>query len=58
MGGPNLEVFKFALYLFVPIASLIYFGDPDFYRTHALPVRVHLRKMHDHIDDLGYSLTV
>ncbi|KAG5645815.1 hypothetical protein DXG03_005156 [Asterophora parasitica] len=39
MGGPNLEVFKFSLYLFVPIASLVHFGDPDWYREHVVPYR-------------------
>ena len=38
MGGPNLEVFKFAVYLFVPIVSLVYFGDPAWYHTHVVPV--------------------
>jgi len=38
MGGPNLEVFKFAIYLFVPIAALVHFGDPDWYRQHVVPV--------------------
>lgn len=39
MGGPNLEVFKFSLYLFVPIAALVHFGDPEWYRKHVIPVR-------------------
>jgi protein PET100, fungi type len=38
MGGPNLEIFKFSLYLFVPIAALIHFGDPDWYRNTVVPV--------------------
>ncbi|KAG5353352.1 hypothetical protein C0989_007796 [Termitomyces sp. Mn162] len=38
MGGANLEVFKFSLYLFVPIAALVHFGDPDWYRQHVVPV--------------------
>lgn len=38
MGGPNLEVFKFSLYLFVPIAALVHFGDPEWYRKHVVPV--------------------
>lgn len=38
MGGPNLEVFKFAVYLFVPLVSLVYFGDPAWYQTHVVPV--------------------
>ncbi|KAJ7285612.1 hypothetical protein C8J57DRAFT_1051447 [Mycena rebaudengoi] len=39
MGGPNLEVFKFAVYLFVPIVSLVYFGDPAWYHSHVVPYR-------------------
>ncbi|KAJ7273477.1 hypothetical protein B0H12DRAFT_1007614 [Mycena haematopus] len=39
MGGPNLEVFKFAVYLFVPIFSLVYFGDPAWYNAHVVPYR-------------------
>ncbi|KAF9466417.1 hypothetical protein BDZ94DRAFT_1306404 [Collybia nuda] len=39
MGGPNLEVFKFTLYLFIPIAALVHFGDPDWYRQNVLPYR-------------------
>ncbi|KAF8655858.1 hypothetical protein AX16_002941 [Volvariella volvacea WC 439] len=39
MGGPNLEIFKFSLYLFVPIAALVHFGDPQWYRTHVVPYR-------------------
>lgn len=38
MGGPNLEVFKFSLYLFVPIFALVHFGDPEWYRQHVVPV--------------------
>ncbi|KAJ8699735.1 hypothetical protein PTI98_002826 [Pleurotus ostreatus] len=42
MGGPNLEVFKFALYLFVPIAALVHFGDPQWYRENVLPYKERL----------------
>lgn len=38
MGGPNLEVFKFSLYLFVPIFALVHFGDPEWYRQNVVPV--------------------
>jgi len=38
MGGPNLEVFKFGLYLFVPVVALLHFGDPAWYHNHVLPV--------------------
>jgi protein PET100, fungi type len=39
MGGPGLEIFKFSLYLFVPIAALVHFGSPEWYRTYVIPVR-------------------
>lgn len=38
MAGPNLEIFKFSLYLFVPIAALVHFGNPDWYQNHVVPV--------------------
>lgn len=40
MGGPNLEIFKFTLYLFVPLAALIHFGNPEWYRTKVVPVGI------------------
>ncbi|KAJ7063084.1 hypothetical protein C8F01DRAFT_1250667 [Mycena amicta] len=39
MGSPNLEIFKFGVYLFVPLFSLVYFGDPAWYQTHVVPYR-------------------
>ncbi|KAF9533435.1 hypothetical protein CPB83DRAFT_845254 [Crepidotus variabilis] len=39
MGGPNLEIFKFSLYLFVPIVALVHFGDPEWYRDTVVPYR-------------------
>lgn len=39
MAGPNLEVFKFGLYLFFPLAIMIHYGDPDWYRNNVLPIR-------------------
>ncbi|PWN26241.1 hypothetical protein BDZ90DRAFT_280769 [Jaminaea rosea] len=39
MAGPNLEVFKFGLYLFFPLAIMVHYGDPDWYRKHVLPIR-------------------
>jgi|SRR6266498_3548668 len=41
MGGPNLEIFKFSVYLFVPLVALIHFGDPKWYREKVIPVRLH-----------------
>ena len=40
MGGPNLEIFKFSLYLFVPIVALVHFGNPEWYREKVVPVSV------------------
>ncbi|MCJ1258907.1 hypothetical protein MMC24_006741 [Lignoscripta atroalba] len=49
MGGPNLEVFKFGMYIMFPIAWMYYFGTnlenrfsvPDFWpkaeNTHRIP---------------------
>ncbi|KAF1353207.1 hypothetical protein BDV97DRAFT_279457, partial [Delphinella strobiligena] len=49
MGGPNLEVFKFGMYIFFPIGWMYYFGTnldrrfavPDFWpkkeETHTIP---------------------
>ncbi|KAI9566516.1 hypothetical protein HD554DRAFT_2174435 [Boletus coccyginus] len=42
MGGPNLEVFKFGLYLFVPVLALLHFGDPQWYHDNVLPYKEHL----------------
>ncbi|KAF2015314.1 hypothetical protein BU24DRAFT_491577 [Aaosphaeria arxii CBS 175.79] len=49
MGGPNLEVFKFGMYILFPIGTMYYFGTnldgkftvPDFWpkegQTHKIP---------------------
>ncbi|KAF2717953.1 hypothetical protein K431DRAFT_206336, partial [Polychaeton citri CBS 116435] len=49
MGGPNLEVFKFGMYIMFPIGIMYYFGTnlderfhvPDFWpkpgQTHKIP---------------------
>ena len=39
MGGPNLEVFKFSVYVFFPVVMLLYYGNPDWYAKNVLPVR-------------------
>lgn len=38
MGGPNLEVFKFATYVFLPILVMAHYGNPDWYQKNVLPV--------------------
>ena len=39
MAGPNLEVFKFAVYVFFPVLVFLHYGDPEWYRTNVIPVR-------------------
>jgi protein PET100 len=39
MGGANLELFRFAFYLFFPVAALFHYGNPEWYNQHVLPVR-------------------
>src|SRR6266702_3637666 len=39
MAGPNLEVFKFAVYVFFPVLVFLHYGDPEWYRTNVMPVR-------------------
>lgn len=51
MAGPNLEVFKFGLYLFVPVFALLHFGDPDWYHHNVLPVSIPLFLLSVHITD-------
>lgn len=42
MAGPNLEVFKFAVYVFFPVLIFMRYGDPDWYDRNVLPVGYHL----------------
>ena len=39
MAGPNLEVFKFAVYVFFPVLVFLHYGDPEWYKTNVIPVR-------------------
>jgi protein PET100 len=39
MAGPNLEVFKFAVYVFFPVLVFLHYGDPEWYQTNVIPVR-------------------
>ncbi|GJE86836.1 hypothetical protein PsYK624_029190 [Phanerochaete sordida] len=39
MGGPNLEVFKFATYVFLPILVMAHFGNPEWYQKNVLPYK-------------------
>ena len=38
MGGPNLEVFKFATYVFLPLLVMAHYGNPEWYAKNVLPV--------------------
>ncbi|KAI0078164.1 hypothetical protein K474DRAFT_1642024 [Panus rudis PR-1116 ss-1] len=42
LTGGNLEVFKFSIYVFFPVALMIHFGDPDWYKQHVLPYKDHI----------------
>ena len=38
MAGPNLEVFKFGVYVFFPVLMLLRYGDSEWYQNHVIPV--------------------
>jgi|SRR6267142_220683 len=38
MAGPNLEVFKFAVYVFFPVLVFLHYGDPEWYQSNVIPV--------------------
>ncbi|CAH7683817.1 expressed protein [Phakopsora pachyrhizi] len=37
MAGPRMELFKFGMYVFFPIAIMIHYGDPEWYQKYVLP---------------------
>jgi len=39
MAGPNLEVFKFAVYVFFPVLVFLHYGDPEWYQTNVIPYK-------------------
>ncbi|KAG8856575.1 hypothetical protein FRB96_006335 [Tulasnella sp. 330] len=39
MAGPNLELFKFGIYVFFPVAIMLHYGNPDWYIENILPYR-------------------
>ncbi|KAF8478956.1 hypothetical protein DFH94DRAFT_746686 [Russula ochroleuca] len=39
MAGPNLEVFKFAVYVFFPVLVFLRYGDPEWYQTNVIPYK-------------------
>lgn len=38
MAGPNLEVFKFGIYVFFPVLMLLKYGDSEWYQKNVIPV--------------------
>ncbi|CAG8643674.1 hypothetical protein C2G38_2210889 [Gigaspora rosea] len=46
MGGPNLELFKFGVYIFFPVAVMYYVGSPSFYEKHVKETKVRAEKTH------------
>lgn len=39
MGGPRLEIFKFAIYVTFPIAFMYWAGVPEWYERFVKPIR-------------------
>jgi len=50
MAGPNLEVFKFAVYVFFPVLVFLHYGDPEWYQTNVIPVRFTLPMITSNIE--------
>ncbi|SCZ97037.1 BZ3500_MvSof-1268-A1-R1_Chr4-2g06946 [Microbotryum saponariae] len=44
MAPAQLELFKFGLYVFIPIAAMLHYGDPDWYEQYVGPLRSNYRK--------------
>ncbi|EIM90487.1 uncharacterized protein STEHIDRAFT_93497 [Stereum hirsutum FP-91666 SS1] len=42
MAGPNLEVFKFGLYVFFPVLAFLHYGDPEWYTRNVIPYKERL----------------
>jgi len=40
MAGPNLEAFKFGLYVFFPVIMLLKYGDSEWYQNNVVPVSI------------------
>jgi len=39
MAGPGLEVFKFSLYLLLPVGVMIHISKPEWYTQNVLPYK-------------------
>ncbi|GAA5956503.1 hypothetical protein JCM21900_000594 [Sporobolomyces salmonicolor] len=44
MAPVQLELFKFSLYVFLPVYAMLHYGDPDWYERYVGPVRAAYRK--------------
>ena len=55
MAGPNLEVFKFAVYVFFPVLVFLHYGDPEWYKTNVIPVRLPLPMTTSNIEPIKPS---
>ncbi|GAA5837058.1 hypothetical protein JCM11251_004488 [Rhodosporidiobolus azoricus] len=44
MAPAQLELFKFALYVFCPVATMLHYGDPEWYERWVAPLRSDFRK--------------
>ncbi|GAA6051515.1 hypothetical protein JCM3770_000392 [Rhodotorula araucariae] len=44
MAPAQLELFKFTLYVFAPVACMLHYGDPDWYERWVGPFRAAYRK--------------
>ncbi|GAA5854770.1 hypothetical protein JCM9279_000939 [Rhodotorula babjevae] len=44
MAPAQLELFKFTLYVFAPVATMLHYGDPDWYERWVGPHRADYRK--------------
>ena len=58
MAGPNLEVFKFAVYVFFPVLVFLHYGDPEWHRTNVIPVRTFRASLGRASDDHRFGCSV
>ncbi|GJN88311.1 hypothetical protein Rhopal_001276-T1 [Rhodotorula paludigena] len=44
MAPAQLELFKFSLYVFCPVAAMLHYGDPEWYERWVGPLRSSFRR--------------
>ncbi|KWU41738.1 hypothetical protein RHOSPDRAFT_11659, partial [Rhodotorula sp. JG-1b] len=44
MAPAQLELFKFSLYVFLPVYAMLHYGDPEWYEKWIGPLRSDFRK--------------